>query len=84
MYNRALRAYINLRTYVHPLWKPLHPLCSWSGYGLALKPLATHWTTQTQIRCSSWARTYDTYVRSISFCCLSKLPKIFLLPGWRI
>jgi len=33
MYNRALYVYINASTYMHPHWKPLHPLCSWSGYG---------------------------------------------------
>ena len=32
IYNRALYTYINVRTYVHTHWKPLHPLCSWSGY----------------------------------------------------
>ena len=24
--------YINVRTYMHSYWKPLHSLCSWSGY----------------------------------------------------
>jgi hypothetical protein len=33
MYNRALYTYINVSTYTHPHWKPLHPLCSLSGYG---------------------------------------------------
>ena len=33
MYNRPLYAYINVRTYMHPQWKPLQTLCSWSGYG---------------------------------------------------
>jgi hypothetical protein len=32
MYNRALYTYINIRTYMHPHWKPLHPLCSRSGH----------------------------------------------------
>jgi hypothetical protein len=27
---------INVRSYMHPKWKPLHPLCSWSGYGPGL------------------------------------------------
>ena len=33
MYSRALCTYINVSTHVHPEQKPLHPLCSWSGYG---------------------------------------------------
>jgi len=33
MDNRALYVYINACTYMHLHWKPLHPLCSWSGYG---------------------------------------------------
>jgi hypothetical protein len=33
MYNKALNTYVNLGTYMHPHWKLLHPLCSWSGYG---------------------------------------------------
>ena len=31
-YNSALHPYINLCTYIHPHWKPLHPLCSQFGY----------------------------------------------------
>jgi len=30
-YNRALRTYVNVCTYMHFEWKPLHPLYSWSG-----------------------------------------------------
>jgi hypothetical protein len=30
--NGALYTYINVCTYMHPCWKLLHPLCSWSGY----------------------------------------------------
>jgi hypothetical protein len=33
MYNRALYTYINVSTNMHLHWKPLHPLCSWSGCG---------------------------------------------------
>jgi len=32
MYNRAVYTYVNLCTYIHPHWKPLHPLCSRCGY----------------------------------------------------
>jgi hypothetical protein len=31
-YTTASYMYINECTYMHPYWKPLHPLCSWSGY----------------------------------------------------
>jgi hypothetical protein len=33
MCNRALYMYINVCRYIHPHWKPLYILCSWSGYG---------------------------------------------------
>ena len=35
MYNRALCMHTNVRTCMDPQWKPLHPLCSCSGYGSA-------------------------------------------------
>jgi len=41
MYNRALHTHIKLCTYVHWQWKPLLPLCSWSGYGPGTKGRAT-------------------------------------------
>jgi hypothetical protein len=32
MYNIALCTYMNVCTYMHPYWKPLHPLCLLSDY----------------------------------------------------
>jgi hypothetical protein len=39
MYNIAQYAYIHLCTYNHPNCQPLHPLCSWLGYGLHMTEL---------------------------------------------
>lgn len=39
VYNRPLFTYINL---CNPHRKPLHPLCSWSGYWRAENPLLVH------------------------------------------
>ena len=36
MYNRALYKYIDICTYIHPRWKKLHLLCSWSDYRTGL------------------------------------------------
>jgi hypothetical protein len=49
VYNTALHTYINVCTYMHPHWKRLHPLCSWSGYGSARFGLHTPTSGQLSV-----------------------------------
>ena len=33
VYTQYMYEHTSLYNYTHPQWKPLHQLCSWSGYG---------------------------------------------------
>jgi len=41
-HNSSLHTYIKLCTYMHPNFNVLHPVCSWSGYGLDFQVLSRH------------------------------------------
>jgi hypothetical protein len=41
MYKRTLQPYTNECMYMHRQWRPLHLLCSWSGYWLVIRKTFT-------------------------------------------
>ena len=61
MYNIALYTYINVRAYTHWPWKPLHPLCSWSGYG----PCMTMEIISCQVKQWNYKKVHETKLK----CC---------------